>query len=151
MKHTAIICTRNRVPDIGRCLKSLSQQQRPFDQIVVVDSSDIPLSFHSSFRKLFTDTTFAQTELVYAHTRPGLPYQRNCGIGHASGDIVYFFDDDAQAAPDYLLQMEDLFEKHPECDGGMGEIVDMPQQSRASYLFYRFFGLHGKQGTGSFT
>lgn len=151
MKHTAIICTRNRPHDIERCLTALSQQQRTYNQIIVIDSSDSPLSEQDAFREQFTDATFGETELVYAHTRPGLPYQRNCGINHASGDIVYFFDDDAQAAPDYLLHMENTFAHHPECDGGMGEIIDMPKQSRASYWFYRFFGLHGKRGTGDFT
>lgn len=151
MRHTAIICTRNRPRDIVHCLHSLAAQRRPFEEIIVVDSSDVPLSADQSFRVLYSDATFAEAKLIYAHTAPGLPYQRNCGISHATGDIIYFFDDDATAEADYLLHMQDAFKHNPECDGGMGEITDMPSQSRVSYLFYRFFGLHGRRHTGSFT
>jgi len=40
MKTTVILCTRNRLDDINRCLLSLSKQTLLPDQIVVVDSSD---------------------------------------------------------------------------------------------------------------
>jgi len=36
---------------------------------------------------------------------PGLSAARNCGIRHATGDIIVFIDDDATAGPDYLASL----------------------------------------------
>lgn len=36
---------------------------------------------------------------------PGLSTARNCGIRHATGDIIVFIDDDATAGPDYLAKL----------------------------------------------
>lgn len=122
-----------------------------FDQIIVVDSSDIPLKDDVYFEKYFSSALFGNTQLLYLHTSPGLPYQRNCGIKKNNGDVVYFFDDDIIANPAYLQMMQTTFEKHPEYGGGMGALANViPKQSYYSWIS-RLFLLADKPGGGTFT
>jgi GT2 family glycosyltransferase len=55
----------------------------------------------------------------------GLCAQRNRGLGWVEGksDILVFFDDDFVAAPDYLEQVERLFEERPEIAGLTGQLI----------------------------
>ena len=151
IKHSLVICTRNRLNDIVTCLEVLACQVQQFDQIIIVDASDIPLNKQNRFVRVFHASHFAATALLYLHTFPGTSFQRNRGIEHATGDIIYFLDDDARIACDYLKRFADCFAQHPEYVGGMGDIIDLPRQSYWSYWFYRFFGLHGPAGSGAFT
>lgn len=151
MKHSAIVCTRNRPRDILVCLQSLAAQTQSFDQIVIVDSSNVPLTTRDDFLLAFSTERFGNVTRTYCHTASGLPFQRNRGVELATGDIVYFFDDDAIVAPDYLAVMTEVFVQHPEYAGGMGDITDFPPQSVFAYYFYRLFGLHGPRHIGSFT
>jgi len=146
-----IIPTRNRLHDITQCLHSIQQQKEPFDEIIVVDSSDIPLKQSNNFCKIFTEKQFSLSTLLYIHTRAGLPYQRNRGIERARGDLIYFLDDDAVLYPDYLIQIKKVFLKYPGYGGGMGDIVNEMPRPWWSSLFGRLFLFNGAPFSGSFS
>ena len=55
---TVILCTRNRSDDILTCLGSLVQQRKISDELIVVDSSDVPLEKMSSFSSNFLKRPF---------------------------------------------------------------------------------------------
>lgn len=149
--NTAIICTRNRPDDILVCLRSLQQQTRSFDEIIIVDSSDQPLNQQRAFTEVFTAEQFPAAQLYYLHTAPGLPYQRNKGIETAHGAVVYFFDDDVVLEPEYLTHMHDAYESHPTYGGGMGNVTDVTIRTSWFSGFSRLFLLAQKPGEGRFT
>ncbi len=150
LKQSVIICTRNRPDDVTRCLISLSKQTRPPEELIIVDSSDIPLNEDKKFIEMF-DKFFSQSSVQYLHTNPGLTYQRNRGIEQARSDIIYFFDDDVELKENYLEIMQETFTNHPEYAGGMGTITNITPLSWRYRLFRFLFLLQRTYSTGSFT
>jgi GT2 family glycosyltransferase len=149
---SVIICTRNRLDDIKRLLVSLAQQTTTPEQIIIIDSSDVPLQTVPEFSEFFFVQTFPFSSLLYQHTQPGLTYQRNIGIGHAQSDIVYFIDDDAVLAPNYIEQMQKVFQEHPEYAGGMGSITNIQPFEQSIYRILRIFFLGQRDyASGKFT
>ncbi len=152
MKTSVIICTRNRLHDLSILLPTLAAQTIPPDELIIIDSSDEPLGALKEFNLLFNAQTFPKTERIYKHTRPGLTLQRNVGITHATGDIIYFFDDDVMLRSDYLEQMNKVFAEHPEYVAGMGSIINVPPLKRGLYRAMRiFFLLPRDYASGNFT
>ena len=152
LTSSVILCTRNRTKDLIACLQSLAAQTVAPCELIIVDSSDLPLEGQPVFKELFCQQKFERTMLIYLHTRPGLTYQRNRGIERASGEIVYFFDDDTVLEPDYLDQMNRAFERHPGYVGGLGDISNIPQNPSWKYqLFRTFFLLPRQRSSGNFT
>lgn len=150
---TIIICTRNRVSDIIRCLESLLVQTSMPEEIIIVDSSDQRLDEHASFNTLFNVHRFGWTFLVYKHTVPGLTYQRNQGIDLATQDIVHFIDDDVILRSNYIRAMRDSFENNPSFAGGMGTITNIPVPAKRNWhraLRYVFF-MQRDYASGNFT
>src|SRR3970040_2707668 len=100
--ESVIICSKNRLDDLIRCLDSLVSQTKSPQELIIVDSSDMPLLQKTLFTKIFNTDYFPITHLIYVHTTPGLTHQRNIGVKHAKGEIIYFFDDDVVLESDYL-------------------------------------------------
>lgn len=153
MKNSIVICTRNRLHDIHTCLASIAAQTHPPYEIIIVDSSDHPLNEQPLFNIIFMRPCFPETHLVYEHTTvAGTAHQRNRGIKRATGDIIYFVDDDAFYEPDYLEQMSDIFKKHPEYAGGMGTFKKLPAYTFNKYRLLRLlFLLPRDYSNGTFT
>ena len=87
---------------LDRCLASLPTQNRPPDQVVVVDNASR------------TDETRQVSErhgVVYVREdRPGLDIARNRGAAVSRGDIVAYTDDDTVLHPSWLRRIEDAFD-----------------------------------------
>ncbi len=149
---SVIICTRNRKDDLIACLQSLKAQTMQPDELIIVDSSDEQVIDFNEVKNLFSNNCFPKTSLIYKHSDPGLPYQRNVGISLATQDIVYFFDDDVVLQSDYLAQMNTVFTEHPEYGGGMGCVTNIPTQQKTTYRLFRgAFLLQQDYASGNFT
>jgi len=56
--------------------------------------------------------------------RPGLTESRNVGVRLASGDIIFFFDDDTILSPDYIEEILKIYQGDAEGNiGGVGGII----------------------------
>jgi GT2 family glycosyltransferase len=97
---SVIICvyTAQRWPQIVRAVRSVLAQDIPAAQIVVVVDHNAALL--DRVRHAFPGVT------VVASIGPrGLSAARNTGVAQASGEIVAFLDDDAEAEPDWLARL----------------------------------------------
>ncbi len=148
---SVIICTKNRIDDVVRCIDSLSEQLDAPQELIIVDSSDVPLEKNQRFATRFNPQCFPKTTLKYIHTTPGLTRQRNIGIEHSSSSIIYFFDDDVVLEKEYLLRMNEAFQSHPSCAGGMGTQTNISLLSWKYRLFRSFFLLQRTYASGNFT
>jgi len=121
MKISAVICTKNRVQELMRCLKSLIAQSFPPDEVIIVDASDTEDAYLKIKEEFPKDSRFK-----YLHTKPALTYQRNVGVGNSSGDIIFFFDDDTVLDKDFIKEITKVFESDPEekIGGVMGNNVN---------------------------
>jgi glycosyltransferase involved in cell wall biosynthesis len=112
---SVIVCTHNRPKDLERCLDALaSLEQRA--QVIVVDSGSDP-----PCRDLVQRYHGQLTDLEYVYEpEPGLSRARNRGLGHASGRVVAFVDDDAAPRPDWGTRILVPFDRDPSigCVGG---------------------------------
>jgi len=149
---SVIICTRNRIESLLECLESMRYQTTSPDELIIVDSSDIPLITQKSFTTFFTSTYFTNTVLIYQHTKPSLTHQRNVGIDQAHGDVIYFFDDDVILSHDYIKEMQRIFAGHPHYGGGMGTITNIAEyKPTLRYALRTFFLIQRSHATGMFT
>jgi hypothetical protein len=64
---TVIICTRNRLGDIKRLLISLAEQTFTPEQIIIIDSSDLPLQTVPEFSQIFFQQTFFSKPFHLVH------------------------------------------------------------------------------------
>ncbi|WP_074308120.1 glycosyltransferase family 2 protein [Micromonospora cremea] len=97
---TVVICvyTDRRWPQIVKAVRSVLTQNVPAAQVVVVVDHNPALM--ARVRATFPELT------VVANSGPrGLSAARNTGTGRATGDIVAFLDDDAEAEPDWLARL----------------------------------------------
>lgn len=161
---SVILCTRNRKDDLMRCLQTLHTQTLPAHEIIIVDSSDMPIgpAPFDTFTNVNTQgergtargeqSRIHTSGVIYLHTQPGLTYQRNRGIQAATGDIIFFFDDDVTLEPDYLKTMRNTFIKHPTYAGGMGAVTNIKPYHFNMYRIFRFlFLLDRNHDSGKFT
>lgn len=118
-----IICTKDRPFDMQRLLKSISQQVRRPDHLIIVDGSDNPI------KKIIDDFSAKHADIPteYVTVRPpSLPKQRNVGISMISEkmDWIGFLDDDLELFPDTLQNIEkNLSYKTVKPLGGMGMVI----------------------------
>lgn len=152
LSATVIICTRNRLTDLIRCLYSLEAQTLSADQLIIVDSSDQYVSSSDQFNHVCDMIRQRGLSVLYLHTQPGLTYQRNQGVAYARGDIIYFFDDDVVLFRDYLATMHATFAQYPDYAGGMGSVQNIGLQPPRWYRVWRkLFLLQLDYASGSFT
>jgi GT2 family glycosyltransferase len=110
-----IICTRNRPALLQACVHSLLLQDYPrsaFEIIVVDDgSTDETASVLGTMRRSHPGLVVIRQE----HLGPALA--RNRGAAAATGAILAFLDDDAEAPAGWLTAIDETFEDHPDVQG----------------------------------
>ena len=128
---SVVIPTYNRYKDLTVCIDSILKQSRRPDELIIVDDGnlpDVPLQ-HACER--------AGIKIIYfKKDKPGLTASRNQGVRLASGDLLFFLDDDVELFTDYLANIVDVFQqdKTEKIGGVGGMIVNEPPLSRSKKL-----------------
>lgn len=96
---SVVIPTLNEEANIGRLLRSLREQHRPPDEIIVVDggSDDATVALAAGARIL--------------RSRPPVGAQRQVGLEAAKGEIVVFLDADTEPGSAFLERALEAFER----------------------------------------
>jgi GT2 family glycosyltransferase len=95
LNHTSIIvCTVDRLADLGACLQSLRPFRTAVREIIVVNNGPHLAAVEGIARS-------HDSRVVSEHQR-GVSRARNAGIRAATGNILAFLDDDSVADPDWL-------------------------------------------------
>ena len=131
-KISVVIPTKNRFPDIIKCIESILVQTLLPDEIVVVDASDTQ-ELNSKIKEFKSE----KTKFVYVHTKPGVCYQRNIGIEKSSGDIVFILDDDTILDKDFIREIVNVFEndKENKIGGVQGDIIGIKKNQSRSFVY----------------
>ena len=101
-----VVCTRDREQELSGLIDSVVQQVRPPRQFVVVDAGSNPHLEAELLGRLR-----GRVPLTYVHAGPGLPHQRNVGVGASTGDILAFLDDDVVLDRDFVAEVLGFFER----------------------------------------
>jgi len=144
VRLSVVICTKDRPRELATCLESIARQRRlPMELLVVDASATANEVVVDAFRRAVGRA--CAVELIRA--QPGLPRQRNIGIRAARGDVMVFFDDDVVLEPEYLEELQRVYERDTaRVIGGVGgaQVPDpTPQESGARRAYARFFLLPG--------
>jgi hypothetical protein len=104
---SVVVVTANRREELLATLRSLEEQDAPFE-LVVVDNGSSDGSV-ASVRQTWPDSV-----ILALSENSGAAAGRNRGIAAASGDVLVFLDDDASfEAPDALSRIRARFEGDP--------------------------------------
>lgn len=113
---TIAIISYEREAIIRRAIKSLTEQSRLPDEILVIDSSKNPMDPDSLIDLKFRGL------LNYIHIdgRKIIPVARNIALQKAKGDVIAYLDDDAVALPKFVETIVASFESNDKlgCIGG---------------------------------
>lgn len=110
-KISVIIPTHNRADILPRAIKSIQDQTRPVDEIIVVSDGSTD-NTEEVVRKLADKDS--RIRLIAYHPGHNGNYARNKGLEAATGEFIAFLDDDDEWLPKKTeLQMR-IFEREPD-------------------------------------
>ena len=117
-----IICTYNRDQFLYDALRHVAVNDFPTEEyeIVLVNNNSTDTT-ESECQRFAAD--FPQVQFRYfVETKQGLSNARNRGIDESHGDVLVFLDDDSFVKPEYLSNLKNQLEKHPEAMAFGGKI-----------------------------
>lgn len=114
MRITVVIPMFNEEKKIGNCLRCLTNQTRPPDEIIVVDNN-------STDHSLLVVQLYKQVRVV-TEKKQGMAYARDCGFTHATGDIICQTDADSQPPTDWVQKIETILVANPQIVAVSGPI-----------------------------
>jgi GT2 family glycosyltransferase len=136
---SVVICTRDRVDRLERCLNYLDQQQYPAFEVVVVDNAPTSDAVHTVVKA-------RQGKVPYRYVvepRGGLSWARNAGILAASGEIIAFLDDDEAPDRHWLAGLAGGFDRGDDIGCVTGMIVPNRLDTPVQWWF-ELVGGHSK-------
>ena len=137
MTISAVIPTKNRPDDLLVAVRSIVDQVRKPDQLIIVDQSADTVA-----RAAITDEVGRSgIVLSYVHDPSigGLVEAKAASLNHATGDLVCFLEDDVVLEPAYFEEMARGFVEHPEALGCSGVITNPAQSGLVFRLVYALF------------
>lgn len=116
---SVVVPTYDRPQELDVCLRSLLRQTVLPSELIIVDDGNLPAP---PLRQEFEEAGVAYQYI--RKDKPGLTESRNAGVAAASGDIIFFFDDDVELYSDYLEKALAVYTADPsEKIAGVGGMV----------------------------
>lgn len=134
MTLAAIIPTKNRPEDLLEAVKSIVNQLRLPDQLIIIDQSETSASFDLITSKIAFSEKI-KLEYVRDTSIKGLVEAKAASLNYVKSDIVCFFEDDIVLETDYVQQIERVFLENEKMLGCSGIITN----ATSGGVFYRFF------------
>ena len=136
---TVVVPTLDRPDDLSDFVQALLEQTVLPDELIIVDAGSTP-DIESLLETKLTDSPIT---LRYLRATPGTSHQRNVAIDQATGDLLFFFDDDVILEPDYIERSVECFKQShdPPVGGVLGTLTNRPSISGVKTFYHRFFGL----------
>lgn len=128
-KVSVVIPTRNRKESLLTTLEALFKQSDAVFEVIVVDSSDIPLTPEA----LPQNTSFLNFSLL--HSKASVCAQRNLGIQKATGDFIFLLDDDITITDNYIETILAFLKNKPSTIAVSGLVVEKNYKGVWEYNF----------------
>jgi len=117
-----VICTRDRPASLRDCVRSLRDQTRRPDEIVIVRGSaeSVPADLAEAAAPV-------PSRVVDCFGR-NIAASRNAGLAACRRDLLLFIDDDATADGTWIERMTGMLDAEPSCWAAGSEVLDARQQ-----------------------
>lgn len=145
---SAVICSYNRARFIIDAIESVFNQD--FDknlmEVIVVDnnSSDNTIDLLSNYKLKHPEYNFN----YFIEKQQGVAHARTRCAKEAKGNFIAYLDDDSKAQKNWLKNIVDFFDNHPEVYSIGGKITPYFLTSIPNWYSKYFFGLVGKFDQG---
>lgn len=123
---SVVICTRNRVKDLTRCIHSMTNQTMSKDydiEVIIVDDGEIPEAVLDEYEALLNKKGYSF--VYYSKTDHGLWLSRIKAVELASMDTILFLDDDVEIPAHYFSTLLQTYLDFPDCVGVGGVAIGM--------------------------
>ncbi|ASA25198.1 glycosyltransferase family A protein [Paenibacillus donghaensis] len=126
---SVVICTRNRVQDLTRCIHSIAAQNLetagdPDIEVIIIDDGEIPEQVLGEYEALIHKQ--GHSFMYYRkNTDRGLWLSRVKAVQLASREIILFLDDDVEIPGHYLASLLQTYRDYPDCAGVGGVAIGM--------------------------
>ena len=107
MKISVVVPVYEVEPFIQATMRSIAEQTRPADEVVIVDDASRDRSVHLAME------SFPLARVVEHRTNRGLAAARNSGADASTGDLIMFLDADDRLRSDALDVLERRFLSQP--------------------------------------
>ncbi len=137
LKGSIIIPTYNRENELRCCIQSiLKQTVKPYELIVIDDGKLLEAPLKNECK---------DSGISYIYTkkdRPGITESRNAGIKLASGDIIFFLDDDVVLSPFYIEAILTSYQNdQKKIIGGIGGVITNISPLKPVHKLRRIFDI----------
>jgi GT2 family glycosyltransferase len=118
LRFSVVIPTLNRPEAVEALVRQFLEQDYANFEVVIVDQSD---EEHAALKALMQ----ADPRVRYVHIdQAGTCHARNVGVGMATGEIIFFVDDDSELPQRDLLTLHAENYQDPNLGGVGGRVVD---------------------------
>jgi len=139
---SVIIPNWNGTTLLPGCLDSLRTQTHPDYEVILVDNASTDDSVEMIRRE------YPEVRVLELARNLGLTGGVNAGIAIARGEIIALLNNDAEAAPAWLIELEAALARHPEAGSVASKMLlyDHPKTINSAGDFYRTDGIPGNRG-----
>lgn len=128
IKLSIMIITKDRMDSLINTLESLKTQTKKPYEVIIVDSSEIPLEeFIETYKDLLPIRYMYQPQ-------SGFGIARNSAMRLAKGDVVATIDDDAIAAHSWCEEIITIHKQNPSVVAVQGKIICSPSYSLIAFV-----------------
>ena len=130
---SVIIPTYNRSQSLQTTLESLLRLDYPTDRLEIIVVDNCSTDGTKAVVESFQAKSKVPVRYVY-ESRPGAHFARNTGAKLASGDVLYFTDDDMIADPGLLRNLVPVFDSYPRVASATGRILPIWEAAPPAWL-----------------
>ncbi len=125
MSFGVVIPTKNRLNDLLCAVRSVINQSREPDELIVIDQSVTNIA-EGRIIEILKDFPSIKLRYILNSNLTGLTAAKNLAVKIAESAILIFIDDDIVLDSDFLRVLEKTYMHHPEL-AGVGGVVRLPQ------------------------
>ena len=133
---TVVIPTLNRPRDLEKAIKSILIQTKPPNELIIIDQSSDNKS-KSLVKTLLKEKSYIHLKYILNPSIKGLVDAKRVSLKFASGNLIFFLEDDIVLEADYIKQIELGFISNLNMIGCSGVITNPPKEN----FLYKFLFL----------
>ena len=129
--------TMDRLKDLIELLDSIqAQTYQDVETLFVADNSP---DLEDSVRRYIEEKNYRSVQVLYNQGERGISSSRNLAIGHVTGDIIAFTDDDAILFPDWAEQTAETYAQDSSIISVTGPILPLWEQESMNWFPREFY------------